>query len=279
MDNDRLSIYRKGLANLFSGYRAEWLDDKVFELFTQPSYFPQLTTSHPCFLEGGRGTGKTTALRCLSYQGQAALRLAHGPDDLSEWSYVGMYYRINTNRVRAFAGPELEPLTWTRMFAHYVNIEFCESVATFLDWYARLNSDQGALAELALDRVAATLHIGTPETLDDLRRELDLSKLRFEAAINNIADRTQLPSLSLQAAPVDALMQEVKKLSRFRHSSFFFVIDEYENLSGSQQQVLNTFIKHCGELYSFKVGVRELGFRERSTINPAERLTPLPTIS
>ena len=40
-----------------------------------------------------------------------------------------------------------------------------------------------------------------------------------------------------------------------------------------QQRVLNTLIKHCGEYYSFKVGVRELGFRERSTLNPNEQLT------
>ncbi len=32
-------------------------------------------------------------------------------------------------------------------------------------------------------------------------------------------------------------------------------------------------MKHCGKLYSFKVSVRELGFRERATLNPEERLT------
>ncbi len=76
----------------------------------------------------------------------------------------------------------------------------------------------------------------------------------------------------MQGGPIDALMREVKKLPQFSNLPFFFLIDEYENLDGYQQRVANTLIKHCGELYSFKVGVRELGFRERSTLNDFERL-------
>ncbi len=82
-----------------------------------------------------------------------------------------------------------------------------------------------------------------------------------------------MPALSLQGAPIDALMGQVKNLQQFRDMPFFFLIDEYENLDLSQQRVLNTLIKHCGEFYSFKVGVRELGFRERSTLNASEQLT------
>ena len=273
MDTDRLKNYRKALAELFSGYRAEWLDERLFDLFTEPSYFPQLTTSHPCFLEGGRGTGKTTVLRCLSYQGQAALRSAQDRDVPKEWPYVGLYYRVNTNRVRAFGGPELELLDWTRMFAHYVNIEFCEAVVGFLIWHTQQNPRMPAVSSAGLSRVGATLHLDAASNLDELRDGLRLSKLKFEAAVNNIADRSSLPALSVQGGPIDALLREVKELSQFRHSSFFFLIDEYENLDKPQQRVLNTLIKHCGELYSFKVGVRELGFRERSTLNPQEQLT------
>ena len=99
-----------------------------------------------------------------------------------------------------------------------------------------------------------------------------VAKLAFEATINNIADQERPPALSMQGVPVDALMREVRDLPQFAGKSFFFLIDEYENLDDEQQRVLNTLIKHCGELYSFKVGVRELGFRERSTLNAAEQL-------
>jgi hypothetical protein len=35
---------------------------------------------------------------------------------------------------------------------------------------------------------------------------------------------------------------------------------------------MNTLIKHCGEHHSFKIGVRELGWRKHATANPNEQL-------
>ena len=271
MSTETIKGYRKKLAELFSGYRAEWIEEDIFDLFTEPSYFPQLTTSHPCFLIGGRGTGKTTALRCMSYQGQAALGGAD-QQHVSDWPYFGMYHRINTNRVRAFDGPELQPTDWTRLFGHYINLEFCESLLGFLDWYALRHKDASTLSMGSLKLIATALHLEIPTTAAELGERLELSKLQFEAAINNVAGGMPMPPISLQGAPIDLLVREIKRLPQFSNKSFFFLIDEYENLSPRQQRVVNTLIKHCGGLYSFKVGVRELGLRDRSTLNEREQL-------
>jgi hypothetical protein len=263
--------YRQGLAEVFSGYRAEWLGKEIFELFTEPSYFPQLTTSHPCFLVGGRGTGKTTALRCLSYTGQEALRSGSEVDS-ALWPYFGMYYRVNTNRVRAFSGSEIAESRWIQLFAHYVNMEFCELVLRFLEWYASRHPDAPTLGTDSVAGIGAALQLDNVETQSQLAHRLKMVRLRFEAAINNIVDAEKLPPLSMQAAPIDEMLKEVKGLPQFADKTFFFLVDEYENLDDQQQRVLNTLIKHCGALYSFKVSVRELGFRERSTLNEREAL-------
>ena len=96
---------REQLSRLFA-YKAEGLREELFGLFTVPSYLPELTTAMPCFLIGGRGTGKTNVLRGLSYEGWFALTPASGPA-VSDWPYYGFYHRINTNRVTAFRGPEV----------------------------------------------------------------------------------------------------------------------------------------------------------------------------
>jgi hypothetical protein len=159
-----------------------------------------------------------------------------------------------------------------RLFGHYINLEFCELVLRFLEWYGSRHPNAPRLSEQALVGVATALHLEEVDSQAALARELELSRLRFEAAINNVADADKLPQLSLQSVPIDVLTREVTQLPQFNGKSFFFLIDEYENLDCAQQRVMNTLIKHCGELYSFKVSVRELGFRERSTINEFESL-------
>ena len=263
---------KKNLADVLSGYRAEWLGAEVFRLFTQPSYFPQLTTAHPCFLVGGRGTGKTTTLRCLSYQGQEELRRNEVVvDDPQTLPFVGLYYRVNTNRVRAFGGSELDERMWTRLFGHYVNLEFSELVLRFLLWHAHKDATAEQISAKRLSKFAESLNLQEHGDLNQILAGVERSRIRFEATINNVAE-ARIPALSLQGAPIDELLMEVKNLSHFYDTSFFFLLDEYENFDDSQKRAINTLIKHCGEYYSFKVGVREFGDSQRATLDDREQL-------
>ena len=100
---------------------------------------------------------------------------------------------------------------------------------------------------------------------------LDLALIHFEAYINNVADGHG-PKLSMQGAPIDELLEFVWRLPQFNGKIFFFLIDEYENFLPYQQKVMNTLIKHSGHTYTFKVGVKELGWRRRSTIDEDAQL-------
>jgi hypothetical protein len=123
------------LGTLFGSYKAEWLEEQVFDLFTEPTYWPELTTQRPCVLVGGRGTGKTTVLRMLSYEGQYAL---HGrtPQGFDEMPFIGFYERVDTNRVRAFDGPEVDESVWIRIFGHYLNLRMAAAILRFISWCA-----------------------------------------------------------------------------------------------------------------------------------------------
>lgn len=271
---DHNQLPKEQLSQLFGSYKAEWLKEKqLFDLFTEPTYFPELETARPCMLVGGRGTGKTTVLRCLSYEGQHILHTDR--KSIDEFPYYGFYYRVNTNRVTAFRGPELEEKEWVSLFAHYFNLVLCEISVSFLTWYQSHCSRKFEISVESLKRVALSLNITFEgegkEHLHEFSECLVKAKIVFEAYINNVVDGPK-PRLSMQGAPLDILFGELHGMPEFKKKIFFFLIDEYENFENYQQRVVNTLVKHSGQLYTFKIGVRELGIKERATLNPDEQL-------
>jgi hypothetical protein len=259
------------LSKLFGSYKAEWLQERMFDLYTEPAYYPELTDSRPCLLIGGRGTGKTTVLRGMSYEGRFALgsRIAAG---VPHWDYYGFYYRTDTNRVTAFRGPEVTEEKWTKVFAHYLNLVMCDLVLQFLEWYQLTVPDSRSLDKAQCVRICKTLHLSDCESISALASAVADAQLAFEAYINNIGDGGPDVRLSMQGAPVDLLLAEVLKLPHFARKHFFFLLDEYENFEDYQQKVVNTLIKHASEFYTFKIGVKELGWRCRTTLNENEQL-------
>jgi len=258
------------LSDPFGIYRAEWLSDALFQLFTKPAYYPELETPRPCVLVGGRGTGKTTVLKCLSYEGR--YKLSQNSDaSIPQWPYYGFYYRANTNRVTAFRGEELTSSQWVKIYAHYINLVMCEQVVSFLNWYSQRTGRDAILPEdICLD-LSESLYLDRAADPVALAKSIKRGQRRFEAFLNNL-DPANLPPLSLQGQPVDDLCEAALALPELKGKHFFFIIDEFENLLDYQQEVLNTLIKHCGTYYTFKIGVRNLGWRKRSTLNSNEQL-------
>jgi hypothetical protein len=259
------------VSELFGLYKAEWLNGQLFELFTKPEYFDELQTNRPCVLIGGRGTGKTTVLRGMSYQGQLAMS-GNDPSLIQNWRYFGLYYRVDTNYVAAFKGLELTEDRWARWFAHFINLEFSALILDFIEWYRLRTSHLVELDRKILQRISLSLNLRPCATLDELADEIDTAKVSLQAAVNNVGDDPPI-LLSMQAAPINLLAEALSALTLFANKQFFFLVDEYENLEDYQQQVVNTLIKHAKPSYTFKIGVRELGWRERATRNPNERLT------
>ena len=257
------------LDELFGSYKAEWLNEKIFHFFAAPSYFTSLKDKRPCVLMGGRGTGKTTVLRGLSYKGQYALN----NDNIDKFdlnSYVGVYLRCDTNHVHAFNGKGIDNETWMKIFAHYFNLILTSEILEFVAWHKELKPDDEVLPERACCLIATSLHLG--DDISDYKKLMDVletAMYKFQADINNIADGN-MPMLSLAGDPIKIVTEQAEKLRQFRDKTFYLLIDEYENLLDSQQQIVNTLLKHVPQSYTIKIGVREMGWRVKHTMNPQE---------
>jgi hypothetical protein len=168
------------LSQLFGSYKAEWLKEQLFDLFTEPAYFPELATRRSCVLIGGRGTGKTTVLRGLSYQGQFALANRE-PESVPKWQWYGLYYRVNTNHVTAFDGPELRADQWVPLFSHYFNLLLCDLLLEFLEWYEFRLGEPLMISCQECERLAVSLHLPCCRQHRDIRTALADSRIAFEA--------------------------------------------------------------------------------------------------
>lgn len=261
----------KRLNELFGSYRAEWLKGKIYDYFSEPSYFAALKDNRPCVLQGGRGTGKTTVLKGLSYQGQYAL-LDRDINKFDTVDFIGIYHRANTNHVRAFVGNQLDKKTWQKFFGHYFNLIICREILTFINWHKSLSNNDESFSSSACRIIAKSVHITSRcETLSDLIDSFEEKMYDFQSQINNISDIEQ-PKVSMPGDPIRIITEHAISLSQFKNKTFYILLDEYENYEDNQQQQLNTLIKHNSEQYTFKIGVRELGWRVKHTLNQDELL-------
>lgn len=259
------------LDQLFGSYKAEWLKKDIFKLFTAPYYFNRFKGNSPGVLQGGRGTGKTTVLRGLSYIGQYEL-LNSNIDRFDGNSYIGIYYRANTNHVRAFSGKGLKDDNWKPIFGHYVNLIICWEILHFIKWHKELRKDDEDLQKNACNIIASSLHLlGEIDDFNTLLQAIEKAVYTFQADVNNVADGN-IPKLSMAGMPIDIVAQETEKLRQFQGKTFYLLIDEYENFTDYQQECLNTLIKHVPESYTIKIGVREMGWRVKTTLNSMESL-------
>jgi hypothetical protein len=261
----------KKLNELFGSYRAEWLKSKIFDFFAEPSYFVALKDTRPCVLQGGRGTGKTTVLRGLSYQGQYALR-NNSIEQFDGNDFIGIYYRVNTNHVRAFIGGGVSEENWQKIFGHYFNLVICREILLFVNWHKEKAKTDDVFTSRICSLIAKALHI--EDDCNNFSSLLDLveaAMYEFQSQINNISDGNA-PKLSMPGDPIKLVTECVISLPQFKDKMFYFLIDEYENLEDYQQQCLNSLLKHNTDLYTFKIGVRELGWRVKHTLNHEELL-------
>lgn len=259
------------LADTIGVLRAENYErSAMFNAVERPDYWARLEGRRACFLIGGRGTGKTTALRSLTFEGQQKL----SGTDIADWSSIGFYWRVETSVVSAFSGTRVSEADWVRLFGHYLNLRLITAALEFTVW-----REEGVGEPIAVDEESlglACIALGEPavDTLNEFSALVRTKIADFEASLNRLHSGIEHLELSMLGKPITHLVDALHGDPKFDLHHFVFAIDEFENLISYQQRVVNTLIKHAGDgRYTFKVGVKHGGIRDRSTLNAEEFLS------
>ncbi|MGV3517683.1 ORC-CDC6 family AAA ATPase [Luteitalea sp.] len=263
-DGTRAAVLRE----LFGDTRAEWPPERFGDLFIEPNYFAKLQSRRSSFLVGGRGTGKTTALRSLRFDVTYDRHISRGGVG-SVPGFLGIYIRINKNRVAAFQGPALSPEAWRKAFAHYFNLMVAAELVRLAMWLETTGS--AALGSDPVRQIAKDLAVGPCATLRDLQAEIAAKISDLQLYVNN-PHSIAPPLLSLSDAPLKTFAFALEKSGSLEDRTLFCCVDEYENLLTEQQAVLNTYIKHSEPPLAYKIGVKSSGLRTRHTLDDTDHL-------
>lgn len=251
------------LRQLFGDNRAEFSLGQTQHLFVEPPYFSKLESLRPCFLIGGRGTGKTTALQSLRYDATLR-RLEDIGLSFGDQNYAGIMVRMNKNRVRAFDGKRLPDEEWPRLFAHYINLLICLELTRLATWLEE--RAEVALSKHDVSAIGLDLGLGDLDSLDRLAGAIRQDISRLQLYVNNPSSSDVL-TLSIAESPVRTTVDILASSGLLGPRVVFVCFDEYENLLPYQQAVLNTYIKHASPPLSYKVGVRKNGLRSHHTLD------------
>ncbi|MCG8050674.1 MAG: hypothetical protein JAZ15_05685 [Candidatus Thiodiazotropha endolucinida] len=256
------------LRQLFGDNRAEWPSEHFKDLFVTPTYLKKLESLRPCFLVGGRGTGKTTALQSLRYDSTFE-RLSSEGMDFGDQEYLGILVRMNKNRVRAFQGNALPDEQWTKVFAHYFNLISCLELTDLGIWLQDRTGQY--LTTEQVQSIANEFGFNKTNSLDELRKLIKDSISALQLYVNNPNQENNI-TLSIAEAPLRTFSEVLCSPSLADSRVIFCCIDEYENLLDYQQAILNTYIKHSEPPLSYKVGVRKNGLRCHQTLDQHDLL-------
>lgn len=276
-----------GQVNPFALVRAsEYTDDQINELWVELGanlvekvIEPKSVNSK--YILGGKGTGKTHLLRYHSYQ-VARRRLSNtsGLEVLDELGYFAIFLRTTALDAGRFEAIEGVRINWQMLFGVYLELRMVESV---LDAVCDIKftsqeknfDDAGFIAKMAESLTAAT--VSKCQDVRDFQVWVTTQRKSFDAAINNAAFSGEL-DLKMPFA-IGALCLPIKDALAILHPKFseiplLYLIDEIENLSEHQQQVINSLIRYGEGRATFRVTGRLYARKTLATIGEGEENRP-----
>ena len=270
-------------ANPFALVRAsDYTDQQINSLWVElgPQIInaiiePQLRISK--FILGGKGTGKTHLLRYYSYQ-VARLRF-HNDSGLSilvKQKFLAIFIRATSLDASRLEASSEDTHKWQQLFGVYLELRLVEGVLDALCDIKRtspnnLFDDEAFIAEMAKSIIDQS--VTACQSITDFREWIIQERRRIDDAVNNAAFVGKL-DLRVPFSIGSLCLPVSRAIGRWNTSlselPLIYLIDEVENLTESQQQVLNSLIRYGEGLAVFRVTGRLYARKTLSTLADGE---------
>lgn len=265
----------------------DYTDEDIYRFWvniSEPAGFNEMmkpTSLMPMIIVGSKGSGKTHIMKYYSYELQK-IRLAANKgkslvESFKDETFIGIYVRCSGLNARVFDGKGVDEYSWEMMFAYYWELWIGERVLAaltdmqengLLDGCEEEDLVKGILSEFMKQEAEC-------KTLKDLREYLIKLQKGLLYEIHNFLllgkDRPQV-DIRLEVAAltfgIPNLLKE--KVPYFKKRHILYLIDEYENFSEQQQQVMMTLMREKPTSCTIRIGTRPYGIRTKFTIGKIE---------
>lgn len=250
-----------------------WVEESDILAISDP------TSPKPMFLLGGKGSGKTHLMRYFSYELQAIRYKSNLIAGIVKDGYLGVYFRCSGLNAIRFTGKKESEDRWNSIFRYFMELWFAQltleitlkmfsGVVEFHSKEEIICNDILNLFDEDINKVDIADSQKCFKSLADLIELLSLLQKKINIEVNNYPFEKTL-NLSVLVTQGKLIFGIPKVLTThlniIENIQFLYLVDEFENLTESQQKYINTLIRETQPPCSFRVGSRLYGIKTKST--------------
>ena len=237
-------------------------------------------TLMPMIIVGSKGSGKTHVMKYFSYELQKIRCMAQSAsmqEGLAREKFIGIYIRCSGFNSDKFSGKGVSSELWSILHSYFWELWVGERLVNVLIDLLNSGSLEGVNeTEIVHDILGMFLKpkagIGTFKELNsyllDLQRDVDYQVQNFMFMGQECPQIEVLLNTAKLTYDIPALLK--RKISFFKNKYILYLIDELENFSADQQQLIQTLIREKPVACTFRVGTRPYGIRTFKTLRGVE---------
>ncbi|MEZ8412372.1 hypothetical protein AB6C71_06390 [Vibrio splendidus] len=248
------------LSEAVSKNRAEEFPDDLWGLYVLPLDY-ELSNLHKltkgAVIEGGRGSGKTMYLKYHCHATMFSKNRTELPENILD--HIGIYWKPDTSFTQIMNEKWLEG-SWQVAFNSYTSLcvisELCKLCKNIYNSNYSDDNLKESLANVMLPKVLA--------------RDLGIESISLLSALSEIRSciytltnwinfpDTETPPFRLSIKPtIELILEQIRQSHpKLLDTTFHVLIDEFENLSSSQQKIINTLLKHSNKELIFSIAYK-----------------------
>lgn len=258
---ERKQVIIEPLYNPFVLYDTEALVEQrpefLFGTFVSPVGFPTILEHQHTFIEGHRGSGKSTILWRLSMKSLAFDRSF----DLPMWGFYvkmvpGLFTAFRRTRDRDGNWTETNE-EWMKRFTHYFNLIVLSGTLQNIEEAVSLkvlspNDKWGDVINRIAVRFLRLDKADDISNVRDLRMRVDEE---LDTVVNNRENRPFYTPVTFIGRILDVIAEAIVEL---KTKMWHILLDEYDNVYPEQQAVINVILRERHQKVRYKIAVKTL---------------------